>query len=144
MRIYQELNTRQINRDLDSKLNKAGCSILGSFNSMQTTKGIGHSRQLTIHKRIETNNGTKIDLKFDPLPDTATSRKGYRFVPYNPEDKKHKELPKYVRVPATDYTGQYKTEYDVYINDRRVSTINNQTDMNNFISKLDNILNKVV
>lgn len=144
MRIYLEYNTRQIDRRLDNKLVTAGCTIINGFNSMQTTKGKTSSRQLTIHRTIVTNNGTKTDLKFDPIPQHATPKTGYRFVKYDPDNELHKNLPLYVRVKATDYTGQYDDVYDVYVKDRKVLTINCQANMNNFINKLDNILDKIM
>lgn len=138
--IVNEMNTRQISRNINGLISSSGYKINNIYNSMKTTKGATASRQLTVHVDISDKNGNNISMKFDPRPITATTKTGYDFIPYDPEVHKDEKL--YVRVKKQEHVGQYDPIYRVYIETTNGPMFAGEVRNGNDLSKILNSINK--
>lgn len=141
IRLLEDTSTK-ISKDIDDMIEVTGSTIVDTYNSIQTTKGTDSSRQATFHRDIKFPNGRVVSMKFDPIPLSARSSKGYRYVEFDPNNEEHKNLKKYVRVPYVRYRGDYKDEYNLYIKSNNEykhidGLIHTDIDLDNAFRKID-------
>ena len=138
--IVNEMNTRQIDRNITGLIGYSGYRINNLYNSMKTTKGTMASRQLTVHVDISDKYGNSMSMKFDPRPITATSRTGSDFIPYDPKVHEGEKL--YVRAKKPESVGQYDPIYRVYIETTNGHIFAGEVRNGNDLSKILNSINK--